>query len=47
LSIIKSAHQKAGQILEDNIQKLHEIAKFPYVKEKITGEEYMAVLSGG
>ncbi len=45
LSIIKSAHQKAFGILKENIDKLHELARFLLEKETITGEEFMAVLS--
>lgn len=45
LSIIKAAHQRAVQILEENKHKLHELAKFLYERETISGEEFMAVLS--
>ncbi|WP_026184129.1 ATP-dependent zinc metalloprotease FtsH [Desulfitobacterium hafniense] len=45
LSIIKSAHKKAFEILKDNIEKLHELARYLLEKETITGEEFMAVLS--
>ncbi|NLT08482.1 MAG: ATP-dependent zinc metalloprotease FtsH [Ruminococcus sp.] len=43
-SIIRSAHNKAMQILTDNIGKLHELAHFLLEKETITGEEFMAIL---
>ncbi|WP_407637994.1 ATP-dependent zinc metalloprotease FtsH [Bacillus andreraoultii] len=46
LSIIKSCHAKAIQILEDNKDQLHEITKYLYEKETITGEEFMNILSG-
>lgn len=46
LSIIKSCHKKAIQILEDNKDQLHEITKYLYEKETITGEEFMDILSG-
>ena len=32
------------KILEDNIMKLHEIVKYLYEKETITGEEFMQIL---
>lgn len=46
LSIIKSCHEKALKILEENIDKLHEITKYLYEKETITGEEFMDILTG-
>lgn len=46
LKIIKSCHQKARQILEENKEKLHELTKFLLEKETITGEEFMSVLDG-
>ena len=33
------------KILSDNIMKLHEIVKFLYEKETITGEEFMQILN--
>ena len=44
LKIIKSCHQKAIDILEENKAKLHEITKYLYEKETITGEEFMEIL---
>lgn len=46
LSIIKSAHEKARKILEENIDKLHELSEFLLEKETITGEEFMEILNG-
>jgi len=46
LEIIKTCHQKAIKILEENKEKLHEITKYLYEKETITGEEFMAILNG-
>ena len=43
-SIVSSAHAKAVQILSDNIDKLHELARYLIEKETITGEEFMAIL---
>ncbi len=44
LDIIKSAHEKAINILKENIDKLHELAHFLLEKETITGEEFMNIL---
>lgn len=44
ISLIKKAHDEAYQILEDNKMKLHELAKFLYERETITGEEFMYIL---
>ena len=41
IALIKKAHDEAYQILEDNKMKLHELAKFLYERETITGEEFM------
>ena len=41
---LKNRHDKAYKILEDNIAKLHELAKFLYEHETITGEEFMRIL---
>ena len=43
--IIKEAQEKAKNILKENIDKLHEIAKFLLEKETITGEEFMEILN--
>lgn len=43
-SIIKAAHEKAKNILTENIDKLHEISKYLIEKETITGEEFMEIL---
>ena len=45
VQLVKEQHQKAKKILEDNVMKLHEIAKFLYEHETITGEEFMEILS--
>ena len=44
-SIIKNAHKTAAKILSDNIDKLHELAKYLLEKETITGEEFMSILN--
>ena len=42
--LVKAQHQKAIQLLQDNLPKLHEIAKYLYEHETITGEEFMTIL---
>ena len=43
-ALIKKQHEKAGQILLENREKLEELAKFLYEKETITGEDFMEIL---
>lgn len=43
--LIKQQQEKAKQILQDNIGKLHEISKYLYEHETITGEEFMKILN--
>lgn len=45
INLVKKQHEKAYKILEDNIMKLHEIVKYLYEKETITGEEFMSILN--
>ena len=45
IALIKKAHDEAYQILENNKMKLHELAKFLYERETITGEEFMYILN--
>ena len=42
---VKRSYDKAMQLLKDNIGKLHELAKYLYEKETITGEKFMNILS--
>lgn len=44
VDLVKAQHQKAIQLLQDNLPKLHEIAKYLYEHETITGEEFMTIL---
>ena len=44
VELVKKQHDKALQILQDNIMKLHELAKYLYENETITGEEFMNIL---
>ena len=43
--LIEEAHGRALQILKENKFKLHELARYLYKKETITGEEFMTLLS--
>ena len=43
--LIEEAHARAMQILKENKFKLHELARYLYKKETITGEEFMTLLS--
>ena len=45
VNLIKKAHDEAYQILNNNKMKLHELAKFLYERETITGEEFMEILN--
>lgn len=42
---VKKAYDKAMGLLRDNQGKLHELAKYLYEKETITGEEFMEILN--
>ena len=44
VELVRTQHEKALQILQDNMGKLHELAKFLYENETITGEEFMKIL---
>ena len=44
VELVRREHEKATKILTDNIGKLHEIAKYLYEHETITGEEFMKIL---
>ena len=45
VELVRREHEKATKILADNIGKLHEIAKYLYEHETITGEEFMKILN--
>ena len=47
VELVKAQHEKARKILEDNRDKLDQLAAFLYEKETITGEEFMEILEGG
>ena len=44
IALVKQQHEKATKILEENRQKLDELAKYLYEQETITGEEFMKIL---
>ena len=46
VEIVRKQHKKACEILEENRDKLDELAKYLYEKETITGEEFMHILKG-
>ena len=45
VELVRREHEKATKILTDNIGKLHQIAKYLYEHETITGEEFMKILN--
>ena len=45
VELVRRQHEKSYKILEDNIGKLHELAKYLYEHETITGEEFMKILN--
>ena len=47
VALVRQQHEKAKRILQDNRDKLDELAQFLYEKETITGEEFMEMLTGG
>lgn len=45
IDMVKVAYEKAMELLKANQDKLHELAKYLYEKETITGEEFMQILN--
>lgn len=45
VELVKKQHEKAGQILLENREKLDELATYLYERETITGEEFMKILN--
>lgn len=45
VELVRRQHEKALQILRDNLTRLHELAKYLYEQETITGEEFMKILN--
>lgn len=46
VEIVKEQHEKAREILSNNMDKLHALAKYLYERETITGDEFMMILRG-
>ena len=46
VDLVERQHQKAVKILQDDRQKLDELARFLHEKETITGQEFMQILNG-
>ena len=45
IAIVRDAHQKALDILSNDIEALHSLARYLLEKETITGEEFMRELN--
>lgn len=45
VELVKTQHEKARRILQENRSKLDELAKVLYEKETITGKEFMEILN--
>ena len=46
LKIVKDAYSKAEELLKENIDKLHEVAKYLIKNEKMHNEDFEAVMNG-
>ena len=47
VELVKQQHKKARKILEENREKLDQLAKVLYENETITGDEFMEILDEG
>lgn len=45
IELVKGQYEKAKKLLSENLSKLHELSKYLYEKETITGEEFMRILN--
>lgn len=45
VSLVKQQYGKATELLQANMAKLHELARYLYEKETITGDEFMQILN--
>ena len=45
VAAVRKQYDKAEQLLKDNMPKLHELAKYLYENETITGDEFMEILN--
>ena len=46
VALVQKQYEKAKNLLNSHMDKLHEISKFLYEHETITGEEFMKILNG-
>ncbi|MCD8141222.1 MAG: ATP-dependent zinc metalloprotease FtsH [Planctomycetaceae bacterium] len=46
VEIIRSSHERAVEVLKNEMEKLHQLAEFLLERETITGEEFMSILNG-
>ena len=46
VALVQKQYEKAKNLLNSHMDKLHEISKFLYEHETITGEEFMEILNG-
>ena len=44
ITVVGEQYEKAKKLLSENVMKLHELARFLYEHETITGDEFMAIL---
>ena len=44
VQVVKQQYAKASRLISENMTKLHELAKYLYEKETITGDEFMEIL---
>lgn len=44
IEVVRTQYQKAEKLLSGNLAKLHELAKYLYETETITGDEFMEIL---
>ena len=45
IELVRRQYEKAQNLLRENMSRLHQLAKFLYEKETITGEEFMEILN--
>ena len=45
IELVRRQYEKAQNLLRENMPRLHQLAKFLYEKETITGEEFMEILN--
>lgn len=46
VKLVENQYQKAKKIIEDNREKLDELAEYLYEKETISGTQFMEILEG-